>query len=310
MAEKDAAQKKLEDHEDVFADIVNVLMFNGEKLVKPEELTPALPRSIYKFDGKMHEQERDTAKYWNKCELHVAFIGFENQSAIDADMPLRVLGYDGAAYRAQLNADKKDCPKQRFPVVTLVLYFGIKERWNKYRRLKECFDVPPQLEPFVNDYKLNVIEVAWLSDETLAKFTGDFKFFAEYLVQMRKTGEYIPPSDEIKHVEELLNLMRAVTGDDRFEKAVEVHREKGVSNMKSFLTVAFEKGVAEGKIEGRIEGKAEGKAEGKVEGKAEGENRFAKLIELLLKDGKSEEVKEAAVDSVRRKELFALYGLE
>ena len=178
MAEKDAAQKKLEDHEDVFADIVNVLMFNGEKLVKPEELTPALPRSIYKFDGKMHEQERDTAKYWNKCELHVAFIGFENQSAIDADMPLRVLGYDGAAYRAQLNADKKDCPKQRFPVVTLVLYFGIKERWNKYRRLKECFEIPPQLEPFVNDYKLNVIEVAWLSDETLAKFTGDFKFFA------------------------------------------------------------------------------------------------------------------------------------
>ena len=89
---------------------------------------------------------------------------------------------------------------------------------------------------------------------------------------------------------------------DAFEKGV----AKGEENMKSFLTETFEKGVAEGKIEGRIEGKAEGKAEGE----AQGENRFAKLIELLLKDGKSEEVKEAAVDSVRRKELFALYGLE
>ena len=33
MAQKDIAQKLLEDYEDVFADIVNVLVFDGEEIV-------------------------------------------------------------------------------------------------------------------------------------------------------------------------------------------------------------------------------------------------------------------------------------
>lgn len=36
MGEKDIAEKVLEDYNDVFADIVNVLLFQGEQIVKPE----------------------------------------------------------------------------------------------------------------------------------------------------------------------------------------------------------------------------------------------------------------------------------
>lgn len=38
MGEKDIAEKVLEDYNDVFADIVNVLLFQGEQIVKPEQL--------------------------------------------------------------------------------------------------------------------------------------------------------------------------------------------------------------------------------------------------------------------------------
>ena len=38
MGGKDIAQKNLEDWNDVFADIVNVLLFNGENVVKEEDL--------------------------------------------------------------------------------------------------------------------------------------------------------------------------------------------------------------------------------------------------------------------------------
>ena len=56
MSEKDVAEKTLEAHNDVFADIVNVLLFNGEQVVHEDELEDALPRSIYKAAGKTHEQ--------------------------------------------------------------------------------------------------------------------------------------------------------------------------------------------------------------------------------------------------------------
>ena len=47
MAEKDATEKTLESYADVFADIVNVLLFNGRRLIAPNDLRDALPRSIY-----------------------------------------------------------------------------------------------------------------------------------------------------------------------------------------------------------------------------------------------------------------------
>ena len=57
MAEKDTTEKILEAYNDVFSDIVNVLLFHGEEVLKPEELEEQAPRSYYKADGKVHEIE-------------------------------------------------------------------------------------------------------------------------------------------------------------------------------------------------------------------------------------------------------------
>lgn len=66
MAEKDIAEKTLEAYNDVFADIVNVLLFQGRHFVKEDELEEESPGSSYKVDGRLHAQERDVAKYWRK----------------------------------------------------------------------------------------------------------------------------------------------------------------------------------------------------------------------------------------------------
>lgn len=63
MAEKDMTEKTLEAYNDVFADILNVLLFGGKPVVSEYDLQEATPRSFYKADGKLHEQERDVAKY-------------------------------------------------------------------------------------------------------------------------------------------------------------------------------------------------------------------------------------------------------
>ena len=102
MGQKDLAEKQLEDYNDVFADILNVLLYTGDRIVDPSELQEADPRSRYMTKGSYHELERDVAKYWNQCNIHIAFYGIENQTEQDYEMPMRLIGYDGSAYRSQL----------------------------------------------------------------------------------------------------------------------------------------------------------------------------------------------------------------
>jgi hypothetical protein len=45
MGEMDVVEKILESYNDVFADIVNVLLFNGESVIKPDELVDQAPRA-------------------------------------------------------------------------------------------------------------------------------------------------------------------------------------------------------------------------------------------------------------------------
>lgn len=151
MAEKDITEKTLEAFDDVFADIVNGLLFKGRQVLQEQSLTDAQPFSMYKADGDIHEQERDVAKYWNgenngRINVRIAVLGFENQTNYDRDMPLRVIGYDGSAYRAELNQT------ERYPVITLVLYFGDKP-WGRNRSLYDAIRIPDEFLSFVSDYK-------------------------------------------------------------------------------------------------------------------------------------------------------------
>ena len=224
MGEKDITEKTLEDYADVFADIVNVLLFDGEQRVLPEDLVDTSARSQFKADdGVLHEQERDVVKRWKHGKIVIALLGLENQTRPDENMPLRVFSYEGASYKSQLLDGKKNfCP-----VITLVLYFG-KQRWEKARSLYEKLEVPEELRPYVNDFSINVFEISYLSEEQLAMFRSDFGVVAEYFVRSRTDPGYKPKKKVIKHVDAFLKMMKAVTGDHRYEEVRKSVR-KGVS---------------------------------------------------------------------------------
>ena len=255
MAEKDIAEKTLESYNDVFADIVNGLLFNGEQIVKENELEAESENSMYKADGRLHEQERDVAKYWRNGEIRIALYGLENQTAVDPDMPLRILSYDGAAYRNQLN---QNCKTKRYPVITLVLYFGDGE-WNKPKNLLECLDIPENLKPYVNDYKINLFEICKLSDGEISKFRSDFKIVADYFAKRRRVPGYRGTKDIIKHVDEFFKLMKVLTNDNKFESIYNenISNAEGGVNMCDFLDTVEARGKAAGRSEGKLEGKAE-----------------------------------------------------
>ena len=245
MGVKDVEEKQFEDYNDVFADIVNVNLFGGRQVIKARELLNTKDKSRFKStDGILTEQERDVAKWWKKQRIKIALIGLENQTKADSDMCFRLCGYDGAAYKSQYGEKKK------YPVVTLVLYFGT-GRWKKPKSLMESLYVSDELKPFVNDYKMNLAEVAWQNDEQVASYRSDFKIVADYFVQKRKKhGRYTPSKEVIRHVDEVLKLMSALTGDDRFERIVN-ERRKGERKVRNMCEV-LDRVEARGEIRGTI----------------------------------------------------------
>lgn len=250
MVQKDLNEKILVGYNDVFADVVNVLIFGGEQRIKEKELANSLVHSQYRADDNtIHEEEKDVSKLWTKYNVKLALYGIENQNRVVKRMPLRVFGYEGASYREQLDEEKL------YPVITLVLYFGTKSRWNAKKNLKGIIDTPDYLDEYVNDVKINVCEVAWLDAEIINKFTSDFKIIANFFACKRENSDYIPKDKtRIKHVDAVLKLLSTMTGDNRYEEIL-ANGEGEIKNMCEVADRLENRGLMRGLKEGRMEGR-------------------------------------------------------
>ena len=264
MSEKDITEKTLEDYDDVFADIVNVLLFDGRRIIRPEELRSRTLRSAYKADGRLREIERDVMKEWVRNHIRIACLGLENQTRPDPYMTLRTMGYDGQEYANQL----KDLQPGRkpAPVITLVLYFGYREHWNAPKTLIEALDVPMEFRPYVTDAKFNLFEIAWLTREQVELFQSDFRVVADYFVQMRENRDYRPSEKKLAHIQEVLQLLNVMDEDHRFEKIQNEAYEnrKEANSMSEWLSRVINESEARGRAEGEAKGRAEGGLEGSI----------------------------------------------
>ena len=260
--EKDITQKTLERYNDVFADIINVLLFNGESVVTEDSLTDVLPGSILKLDGRIRTQYRDIAKYWHNSKIKLSMLGLENQTKPEKRMPLRVFGYDGAEYVKQ--AKKENSKEVIYPVITLVLYFGYNSRWNHPKSLFELLEIDDRIKPYVNDFKMNLFEIAYLEREKIDMFKSDFQILADYLYQMRVNKNYVAGDTVIEHVDELLMLMSAMTNDYRFEETINEVKGKEHVTMCEVLDRVEARGMEKGIAKGREEGIKEGIKEGTI----------------------------------------------
>ena len=270
--EKDITQKALEMYNDVFADIINVLLFNGENIVTEDSLTDVLQESILKIDGGIRAQYRDIAKYWYNSKIKLSMFGLENQTKPEKRMPLRVFGYDGTEYVKQ--AKKENNKEVLYPVITLVLYFGYNSRWNQPKSLFELLEIDERIKPYVNDFKINLFEIAYLDREKIDMFKSDFWILADYLYQMRVNKDYVASDTVIEHVDELLMLMSAMTKDYRFEETINEVKGKEYVTMCEVLDRVEARGMEKGMEKGIAKGREEGIKEGTVQ-----------VLISLVKDG-------------------------
>ena len=283
MQEKDITQKMLERHNDVFSDIVNVLLFGGKKVVEEETLFDAVTDSALKIDGRVRFQDRDVAKYWKDSQINIALLGIENQTTPNKLMPFRVISYDGTEYGKQSRTENID--KKKYPVISLVLYLGFEQKWLYPKNLLGIIDVDEKLRPYVNDYKINLFEIAYLDREIIDSFKSDFWILADYLYQMRVNKNYVADKRSIGHIEELLMLMSAMTGDKRFEDIIDEANKKEVVNMCEVLDIVEARGIEKGA------------------------DIISRLNTILAKEGDLDKIIKANTDKKYRNELLKKYNL-
>lgn len=254
MGEKDHTQKMLIGCRDVFAELINVLVYSGEKVVNEADLLAGPTESLYiEADNQTHQQLRDCSMYeLHNGEIH-ALYNLENQSTIDAYMPLRCVGYDGAAYRSQCN-DRKNTYKT-YPVFTFVLNWSTKP-WNKATSILEAlhFKPNPAAYPYFNNSKMPVFNMCFLSKDVREKFQGDLRIILDYLCDRESL---LNRNQTMKHPEEVIRMLHALTGDDQYLNSIPLFTspaKKGESTVCDLINSYYNEGHNSGLIEGRNQG--------------------------------------------------------
>lgn len=149
-----------------FADIFNAYLFQGEQIIKSEDLVEADTdiSSLVKFNrhaetlGKVFDVVKKSAN-----GVDYVILGLENQSKIHYAMPLRHMIGDAFSYLKEykeLEAKNKKYKnyktKHEFlskfqktdrlhPIVTICIYYG-EDEWDGPRSLIDMLDIPEEFE--------------------------------------------------------------------------------------------------------------------------------------------------------------------
>ena len=193
-----------------FADAFNYLLYDGEQVIKPEELQELDTTELtvpYGNNARVPVQKyRDLLKMWNAMmddNAIYVILGAELQDKVHYGMTVKDGLYDMLGYSKQIAEIKRSYKKEDaseegeitvdngvlkikltseeflsglrkddklIPIITAVVYFG-DEPWDGPRSLFEMLDVRDErLYRFLSDYKLNLISPADMDEDEFEKF--------------------------------------------------------------------------------------------------------------------------------------------
>lgn len=177
----DTVLKNYWNNNEQFADLFNGVLFEGEQIIRPDELVDVDTEESIVLEHKKYVESikasRDNIKIRKRSTVYGAelvLLGVESQEYIHYAMPIRVMGYDYAAYKKQYDSNSQKYKtaeglnedeylsrmKKRdkfFPVITVVVYYGEKE-WDGAKSLHEMLNIPERMTKYVNDYKMLLVE--------------------------------------------------------------------------------------------------------------------------------------------------------
>lgn len=182
MGRKDLLTRKYVSKPRHFADLINVILYRGQEIIRADDLTEKDTLGIVMpyIKGKkstLIKRYRDILK---KCVLMSSgkclylLIGIENQSDIHYAMPVRNMLYNAITYAEQVdeivkrNRMTEVCDNyltglnpidKILPVITFTLYWGDK-KWDGPVRLKEMLvDYDKDLDRYIDDCNINLFSI-------------------------------------------------------------------------------------------------------------------------------------------------------
>ena len=269
-----------------FADFFNAVLFDGKEIIKADELEDIDTEESSILEHKDYAESigaaRDNVKIRKKSTIYnveLVILGMEGQERIHYAMPMRVMGYDYGTYKKQYDDNAKKYKNANgmsrdeymskmkkmdkfIPVITIVVYYG-ENPWDGALSLHEMLNIPKEVEPFVNDYKMHLIE-ARKNNLKLHNINNiDLFNLLEILLnkdeKLKETKEkaiqYASEHDVDKSV------IMTVAGAANCKMDYDMIAGKGSVDM----CTVFEETRFEGRLEGRLEGKLEGRAEEIIE---------------------------------------------
>ena len=266
-----------------FSEICNYVLFDGEKVIKPEDLkecdtTEVL--SVFGIDKKqiVKQKWRDLLKsvsVKHTGQMYVILIGAEAQTDIHYAMPVKTMIYDALNYGEQVNEAKKCHRKNRdyrssdeflsgftlddklTPVITITLYLGTTQ-WDGPRSLAEMM---PQMDerilPFINDYRINLLNPLEITD--FSKFETGLRPLFELLKNAsdeEKLNDLITKDETFTRVDvETVAAINLFVGTDiKYDEKEEVvnmckawddHKKRGIQE-------GMQRGMQQGMQQGRL----------------------------------------------------------
>ncbi len=233
MGQPDLASNSLTAHADVFADIINAIIYGGKTVLEANNLRPFYSNSTVPKDSKLKGLYRDSCMEDIRSGMRYVIWGAENQYIPDPETPFKVMGYDYTLYDRQIEEfaaqNEKSgvkiytgriLPEQKIkPVITLVLYYG---RAEIPESICSMMQIPEDetLRKYIQNYKLNLIRLRELTAEQAELFQSDFACIAKFLAKSYNKKEQLLALKENKqtliHPRDTLFTLAAITGDKRY----------------------------------------------------------------------------------------------
>ena len=270
MPIKDAVTKEFLQSKEIFADLFNFLLYDGNPVISPDRLHEINPELIYTTGDDPDNNSsvtkiRDLLMYLTAMEddnFAYLLLGIENQSTVDHDMPIRNFVYDALQYdRQKKEATRLHKKNEYIPVITLVIYWS-PGKWTGPKSLHEMFSIKDkEVLSFVTDYKMNLLVPGEVDDNDLDKLKTSLRNVFKYIkcsqdkILLQKlihedeqyqhldrkatqvinviTDSKLPISEE----EEEINMCKAI--DDIREEARQEEYKKRIEQLKQIAQSLF-----------------------------------------------------------------------
>lgn len=280
MGAADTVTKAYMRENSVFADAFNYIIYDGRKVIDPDNLQEldtteiALPFGDDYTDGAVQKyrdilksaiiKQDDTASY--------VLLGIENQTDIHYAMPVRNLIYDALQYGKQVSdiaarhrKETEDAPSRGeylsgfyktdkiTPVITLVIHFGA-DAWDGPLSIHEMMTVDdPDILRLVPNYRIQLIDPARIDFDDLRKFDTSLREVLGYIKYSKNKellSAFLNWSSRVWIERNAAQVIKAIT-----KTPIDIPEEAEAINVCEAIEAMMKDSKAEGIVEGTIKGK-------------------------------------------------------